>query len=283
MKRFRIGSYATFNIAKHPAAAVQKIKEYIANGQAVAFSGRVLCGYGKNLPMQHGVIYETSITIGADGKPAGHGQLVVGYDDDIGIPSNPGALLIQNSFGTDWPRSAGATHSLAPPGMAYWSYNSFEQTQRLAAVAYPRAQRRPSGVRLSSSPNAPAGWITQGFQWAPDDRSQTAHLVLIHFFQEPVHLLQVSLTQPGGQTITATGNYNQNISTGYSYLSRTDGNAFLPGTWTVSLQGKDMDGNSVSYTGSVQVGQSEPNSLPGASMSGQIITDSTGAPVLLSP
>lgn len=281
MKRFRIGSYATFNIHNDPDAAVQKIKEYIANGQAVAFSGRVLCGYGKNLPMQHGVIYETSYTIGADGKPAGHGQLVVGYDEDVGIPNNPGALLVQNSFGTAWPASAGATHSLAPPGMAYWSYNSFKRTQHLAAVAYPRALRRPTGVRLSGSPAAPAGWITQAFQWAPDDPSPPAHLILMHFFQEPVHLSHVSLTEPGGQAITATGDYGQNISTGYTYLKRTDGNAFLPGAWTVSLQGNDMNGNSVNYTGSIMVGQAEPNSLPGASMAGQTITDSTGTVVQL--
>ncbi len=277
MKRFRIGSYATFHIHNNPHAAVQRIKEYIANGQAVAFSGRVLCGYGKNLPMQHGVIYETSYTIGADGKPAGHGQLVVGYDEDVGIPGNPGALLIQNSFGTAWPASAGATHSLAPPGMAYWSYNSFKRTQQLAAVAYPRALRRPAGVMLSGSPAAPAGWITQAFQWAPHDPSPTAHLILMHFFQEPVHLSHISLTEPGGQAITATGGYGQNISTGYTYLKRTDGNAFLPGAWIVSLQGTDMSGNSVSYAGSINVGQGEPNSLPGASMAGQTITDSTGA------
>jgi hypothetical protein len=281
MKRFRIGSYATFNIHNDPDAAVQRIKEYIANGQAVAFSGRVLCGYGKNLPMQHGVIYETSYTIGADGKPAGHGQLVVGYDEDVGIPNNPGALLVQNSFGTAWPASAGATHSLAPPGMAYWSYNSFKRTQHLAAVAYPRALRRPTGVRLSGSPAMPAGWITQAFQWAPNDPSPPAHLILMHFFQEPVHLSHVSLTEPGGQAITATGEYGQNISTGYTYLKRTDGNAFLPGAWTVSLQGNDMNGNSVNYTGSIMVGQAEPNSLPGASMAGQTITDSTGTVVQL--
>ena len=283
MKRFRIGSYATFSIHNDPQTAVQRIKEYIANGQAVAFSGRVLCGYGKNLPMQHGVIYETSYTIGADGKPAGHGQLVVGYDEDVGIPNNAGALLVQNSFGTAWPASAGATHSLAPPGMAYWSYNSFKRTQHLAAVAYPRALRRPTGVRLSGSPAAPAGWITQAFQWAPNDPSTTDHLILMHFFQEPVHLSHVSLTEPGGQAITATGDYGQNISTGYTYLKRTDGNAFLPGTWTVSLQGTDMNGNSVNYTGSIVVGPAEPNSLPGASMAGQIITDSTGAVAQLSP
>jgi hypothetical protein len=281
MKRFRIGSYATFNIAKRPQAAVQKIKEYIANGQAVAFSGRVLCGYGKDLPMQHGVIYETSIII-KDGKPAGHGQLVVGYDDDIGIPNNPGALLIQNSFGTTWPASAGATHSLAPPGKAYWSYNSFEKTQHLAAVAYPRALRQPTGVRLSGSADAPSGWITDAFQWAPDRPRSTDHLILMHFFQEPVHLSHVSLTEPGGQTITATGNYGQNIGNGYSYLSRTDGKSFLSGTWRVSLEGTDLSDKSVSYTGSIQVGQPEPNSLPAASMAGQIITDSTGAVAELS-
>src|SRR4029077_16433655 len=199
--------------------------------------------------MQHGVIYETSITI-KDGKPAGHGQLVVGYDDDIGIPNNPGALLIQNSFGTEWPASAGATHSLAPPGKAYWSYNSFEQTQHLAAVAYPRALSRPTGVMLSGTPDAPAGWIPQAFQWAPDVPSPTAHLILMHFFQEPVHLSHVSLLEPGGQMITPTANYDQNMGNGYSYLSRTDGNAFLPGTWSVSLQGTDTNGKAVSYTGS---------------------------------
>jgi len=282
MQRFRIGSYAVFNIHDHPQAAVQRIKEYIANGQAVAFSGRVLCGYGKNLPMQHGAIYETSYIV-KDHKPAGHGQLVVGYDDDVGIPRKPGALLVQNSFGTAWPASAGATHSLAPPGMAYWSYNSFMQTQQLAAVAYPRALRRPTGEQLSGSHDAPPGWITEVFQWAPDNPSPKAYLILMHFFQEPVHLSHISLTQPGGSIITATGNYGQNISTGYSYLSRTDGNAFLPGTWTVSLEGTDMDGNSVSYTGSILVGQAEPNSLPGASMAGQLITDSTGAVALISP
>jgi hypothetical protein len=38
MHRFRIGSYAVLNIQKNPHA-LQLIKEYIANCQAVAFSG----------------------------------------------------------------------------------------------------------------------------------------------------------------------------------------------------------------------------------------------------
>jgi hypothetical protein len=208
--------------------------------------------------------------------------LVVGYDDDVGTPGNQGALLIQNSFGTAWPASAGATSSLAPPGMAYWSYNSFEQTQKLAAVAYPRAPGPPTGVRVSGSRHAPLASITRAFQWAPDDPSAT-YLILTHFFLDPVLLWQISLTEPGGQAITATGGYGQNISTGYTYLQRTDGHAFISGTWAVSLQGTDISGNPVSYTGSVDVGHAEPNSPSEASMAGQIITDSTGAIVLLSP
>ena len=137
-------------------------------------------------------------------------------------------------------------------------------------------------MRLSGSRRAPLASITGAFQWAPDGPPPKAYLILTHFFQEPVLLSHVSLTEPGGQAITATGSYGQNLSTGYT-LQRTDGNTFISGTWAVSLQSTDMNGNSVTYTGSIEVGQSEPNSLPEASMAGQTITDSTGAIASLSP
>jgi hypothetical protein len=38
--------------------------------------------------MQDGVIYETSYIIGANGQPPGHGELVVGYDDNVGTPGD---------------------------------------------------------------------------------------------------------------------------------------------------------------------------------------------------
>jgi hypothetical protein len=95
--------------------------------------------------------------------------------------------------------------------------------------------------------------------------------------------LAVSLTKPGGQAITATGNYGQNLGTGYAYPQRNDGNTFISGMWAVFLQGTDMNGNPVTYTGSIEVGQSQPNSFPEASMAGQTITDSTGAVAWLSP
>ncbi|HEV3112143.1 MAG TPA: C1 family peptidase [Candidatus Binataceae bacterium] len=275
MQRFRIGSYAAFHIDSDPSSAVEMIKEYIANGQAVAFSGSVLCGYGKNLQLQDGVIYETSIM-----PMSGHGQLVVGYDDNVGTPGKTGALLIQNSFGTDWP-PASAGLSAAPPGMAYWSYDTFKKTQKLAAVAYPRATA-PTGVKLKGSKHPAVASITRAFQWAPDGQPGV-YLVLTHFFHDLMFLNSVALTEPGPGHTTATAEYKQYISTGYSYLKRTDSNAFLAGTYAVTLGGHDVAGNPVTYTGSVEVGTPHPDMPPGKSMAGQIITGSTGVAAALSP
>ena len=51
--------------------AIDLIKAFIRNGQPVAFSGKVLCGYAKSPVFENGVIYETA-TI----PESGHGQLV---------------------------------------------------------------------------------------------------------------------------------------------------------------------------------------------------------------
>ncbi len=274
MKRFRIGSYAAFSIQADPQAAVQLIKEYIAQGQAVAFSGHVLCGYCSPT-LQDGVIYETKYIVGPPPKkPSGHGQLVVGYDDDVGLPGKKGALLIQNSFGTAWPPASSG--SPAPPGMVYWSYKTFADTQLNAAVAYPRSPGPPAGVRLSRSVHAPRASITRAFQWAPDP-PQGVYLILTHFFHDPVFLDSVELTEPGAKGVTATATYQHYISTGYSYLTRTDGKAFLSGTWAVTLEGTDVGGNPITYTGLVVIGGPRPNMPAGASMAGQTITGSTGA------
>jgi hypothetical protein len=278
MQNFRIGSYAAFHIDTDPAAAVEQIKQFIANGQAVAFSGNVLCGYGTAPQFQDGVIYATAMKP----PPAGHGQLVVGYNDKVGTPGKTGALLIQNSFGTAWPPTS-AGPSAAPPGMAYWSYNSFEKTQLLAAVAYPRLTSATGAPLLrSNSSTAPTAAIMRAFQWAPGDQPG-AYLILMHFFQEPVFLDSVVLTEPGSSPVTATAVYGQYISSGYSYLKRTDMNAFLTGTYKLTLNGHDVQGRAVTYTGSVKIGAPRPSKPQGKSMAGQSITGSTGAPATLSP
>jgi hypothetical protein len=278
MQSFLIGSYAAFHIDTNPAAPVDLIKQFVANGQAVAFSGKVLCGYGKTPQFQNGVIYETATVP----PPSGHGQLVVGYNDKVGTPGNTGALLVQNSFGTTWPPTTGGK-SAAPAGMAYWSYNTFETTQLLAAVAYPRSTSL-SGVPLlrASSSAAPIAGNARAFQWAPGTQPG-AYLILMHVFDEPALLDSVALTEPGSAPTTATAVYGQYISNGYSYLKRTDGNAFLSGTYKLILNGHDLQGQPISYTGSVKIGGALPAALPGKSMAGQSITGSTGAPATLSP
>ncbi|WGJ13431.1 hypothetical protein QEV83_12050 [Methylocapsa sp. D3K7] len=278
MQNFLIGSYAAFHIDTNPAAAVDLIKQFISAGQAVAFSGKVLCGYGKTPQFQNGVIYETATVP----PPSGHGQLVVGYNDKAGTPGNTGALLIQNSFGTTWPPTSGGK-SAAPAGMAYWSYNSFETTQLLAAVAYPRSTSIAGALLLrASSSAAPTAAIGRAFQWAPGTEPG-AYLILTHIFLEPALLDSVMLTEPGSAPVTATAVYGQYISNGYSYLKRTDGSAFLAGTYKLTLNGHDLKGQAVTYTGSVKIGGSRPVTAAGKSMAGQSITGSTGAPATLSP
>jgi hypothetical protein len=167
--------------------------------------------------------------------------------------------------------------------MVYWSHSSFEQLQMKAAVAYPRSPGPPSGFRLSGSPHAPLASITRAFQWAPDSSPQATYLVLTHFFHDPVLLDKVELTEPGGKGVTATAVYGQFISTGYSYLTRTDGKGFVSGNWAVTFEGTDVDGHPVAYTGTVFVGTPQPNMPSGASMAGQNITGSTGANAQISP
>ena len=159
MQRFQIGSYAVFRIFKNPAA-VQMVKEYLANGQAVAFSGSVLCGYCNATPLFNGVIYETAIV-----PNSGHGQVVVGYDDDVGMLGNTGALLVQNSFGTNWPPAASGP-SPAPRG---WSFGPITPS------------RRPRGWGLSNirarlaRPLGPGFLAEVTFRWPPSHARFNGH------------------------------------------------------------------------------------------------------------
>jgi ComEC/Rec2-related protein len=134
----------------------------------------------------------------------------------------------------------------------------------------------------SNSSTAPTAAIMRAFKWAPGDQPG-AYLILMHFFQEPVFLDSVVLTEPGSSPVTATAVYGQDISSGYSYLKRTDMNAFLTGTYKLTLNGHDVQGRAVTYTSSVKIGAPRPSKPQGKSMAGQSITGSTGAPATLSP
>lgn len=274
--RLRIGSFATFQITSQNGIA--RIKEYLANQQAVAFSGYVYNGYGNSggPPLTDGYFYAPT-NLGYSG---GHGQLLVGFDDNRGAPGlAPGMLLVQNSFGSNWP----ASDSKAPRGMLYWSYETFLRTQRLAAVAYPYDPSPPSGTLLASNDaRAPVAAIKRAYQWAPA-ADGAVWLIFIHHLAEPVRITQIGVTEPAPSNRTAIGGYGQFLSWGYTYLRRTDGKSFLPGVYQVKYQAQTLDGQAVAYTGSVTVGAPLPNNpaAAGFAAAGNDLFDSAGKAVFV--
>lgn len=270
MSRFRIGSYAVIPVAGN-SGAVGEIKSQLDAGQAVAFTGLVLCGYAKQPHFSHGVIYDTATV-----PNSGHGQLIVGYDDKIGRDKQHGAFLVQNSFGTSWPpRGSG---SAAPPGKAYWSYDTFSATQVMAAVAYPVADGLGGNHLQASVGNAASGTVSRSYQWTPGNSDTSVYLIVRLAFAAPVTLNEVWLTEPSGSTLQARAVYGQNVSAGYAYLKRNDGKSFLSGSYKLTLKTTTLDGAPVTYDGKVKVKKlKKAGTLVPASMQGASITGPTGA------
>ena len=263
-QRLRIGSFATFTIKNNAAtnaATISRIEEYLANQQAVAFSGTVYSGYGSasGPPLTDGYFYADGLA-----SSGGHGQLLVGYDMNAGAKNKtPGMLLVQNSFGNLWPDQ----ESKAPKGMLYWSYQTFLNNQSFAAVAYPYDPSPPKGVMLASTdPKAPVAAVERAFQWSPSLEQGETWLILWHHIAEPIRITSIALTEPGSVQAVAIGKYGQYISSGYTYLRRADAMQFLPGDYTLKMQALTLDGTAIQYTGVVTVGSARPASAPPASM-----------------
>lgn len=272
MSRFQIGSYAVIPINNNPGA-VPQIKAHLQAGQAVAFTGRVLCGYAQNPSFKSGVIYDTAVI-----PNSGHGQLLVGYDDKMGREGERGAFLVQNSFGTSWPPANSG--SAAPAGQAYWSYGTFNATQSLAAVAYPVTGELGKTRLQSSTIDAPIASVVRAYQWTPGNGSTSVFLILQLGFQSPVKLTQLWLTEPGKGDMQVQAVYGQYISAGYAYLKRTDGKSFLSGSYKLTLKTGEGGSSSVTYTGKVKIKKlKKAGDLAPASMQGVAILGPTGTPV----
>ncbi|MFO1324336.1 MAG: hypothetical protein U1F15_09745 [Burkholderiales bacterium] len=277
-KRLRIGSFATFSVNQPDALGL--IKGYLANDQAVAFSGPVFKGYNPSPALTDGVFYDVPANLI---KNSGHGQLLIGYDNNAGANGRKGALLVQNSFGTGWPGTASG--SVAPPGKLYWSYDTFTSTQTFAAVAYPYDPSPPTGAMFTPTlATAPVAAIERAFQWAPGG-GPNVYLIFIHHLADPVRITSVAIREPASGGAAATGAYGQYLSKGYTYFVRKDGKEFLPGTYQVKYQAQLVDGSAVNYTGTVTVGHALPTTPAAASLAaaeGKLF-DTTGQAALVAP
>lgn len=245
--RFRIGSYSTFLI--HPDQRAF-IKALLAAGHAIAFSGLVFENYG-DPTLEFGVFGTNSGEQPPLIPNSGHGQLVVGYDDEKGDPSAPGAFLIQNSFGTAWPPS-----DPQADGRIWWAYETFFRSQRLAAVAYPRAASVPSHGELQSALQGSRAFITGVRQWVDPDSTANVYLIIELQFTAPVELKSITVTEPGTGT-EVEQHYALPFSTGYVFFRRADGAQFAHGDWKIRV-GVGIGGTAGEYTGTIDVNPSVP-------------------------
>src|SRR5262249_15171389 len=143
--------------------------EHLASGRAVAFAGRVFTHFATELPLVNGAYYapfDPPFCEPSPTAPCGHGMLLVGYDDTLGDETNPGAFLVQNSFGINWP-PGGA--SPAPPGMFYLAYSAFFQSQVNAQTAFPLDRTVPLAQPLAASPGGgPSAYVSLAYDWVDD-------------------------------------------------------------------------------------------------------------------
>jgi hypothetical protein len=105
-------------------------------------------------------------------------------------------------------------------------------------------------------------------------------LILLHEFAAPVTLTSIALTEPGAAGQSATGGYGKYLSTGYTYLKRGDGQQFLSGEYAIALQATTLDGEAITYGGTVAIPAAQPTNPPEAAMAAPI-WDTTGAEAII--
>jgi hypothetical protein len=282
---FKIAGFSSRKISFADMQEVLPImKAVLASGFPIAFSGLVPDDYG-HLTLQNGVYYPQNFVANS-----GHGQFIVGYDDNMGAPGkSKGAFLVQNSFGTLWPF---IDSNPAGGGRIWYSYEGFFLGQSMVATAYPlssNASATAGSLLHANKAGAPRVTVTRSYQWTPDGRQ--VYFIVQLAFSEPMRLSQISITENPPTSVTASGGYgslNGNfLSQNYAFFQRSDGKAFLTGRYTLQLQTakaaqQDDTGTLYTYSGQIAIGPPRHANLSRASMQGAVILDSILAPAILS-
>lgn len=242
--RFKIGSWQFVSPTDR-----ELVKAHLAEGLPLAFAGRVYVGFGDPTLDSDGVYhgsdaFEMNPTTG---QLAGHGMFLVGYNDTMGDPElGQGAYLIMNSFGNDW----------AENGFIWMSYEAFENSQLTAFTAQPLIPfDSNNGTLLTANPDQngiPQAVLMDGFQWVDPSADPTeVYLIFTYQFEAPVQVIEFVMEGPSGAMASHPVNAWQNNS--YNWFLRKDGQQFLSGTYTVTINATTQDGTDVSYTGTLDV------------------------------
>jgi hypothetical protein len=208
---------------------------------------------------QHGAFACIASTTTGSGC-AQHGVAIVGYDDNkIGPDGKAGAVLIMNSFGTDWGKK----------GFMWMSYESLASIYLAGTLAFPP---QPSGGL-----GAPAA-VADAFQWVEQRAGEVprTHLIVETAFAEALPDAEVTITAPEGRR--ARHHYAQPFRHGYVYFTRHDGKQFEAGMYAVEMRSS----NSATLTANVRVELDTESDLPPAPLPDDL-TGSNGQPATLDP
>jgi hypothetical protein len=100
----------------------------------------------------------------------------------------------------------------------------------------------------------PNGYLDEAFQFAEVDAAtgqMLTYLVFFYHFDEAVFIRTITVTDPFGDS--ATQAYEVWYSDGYVYFVRDDGFQWQSGTYTLVFETETQTGNSITYTGQVEV------------------------------
>lgn len=183
---------------------------------------------------------------------------IVGYDDALG------ALKIQNSFGTTW----------GEQGYIWMSYPTFEAIYLAGTIAFAPPASSGAMARDVATPSAAAD---AGFQWVDHRDAGTAKtdLIFTSTLDRPLALGTITITTPDGRILAH--DYGHWFRKGHHYVTRHDGKQFLPGAYTVRLQGTTRAGETVTFESTVDVALAPGETLPAAPI-GNDVTGSNGQP-----
>lgn len=238
--RFLIGSYKVFSkISGKKSAYLPTFKALLQHGHAIAFSGKVARKYGLQSPALTGDVF--TAPNGFIPK-SGHGQVIVGYDDGKGPH---GAFLVQNSFGPGW--NPGPSSDPGRNGRIWWDYDAWFASQNYALVMYSNAPLGSAGTALRTSGSGPRLLVTSAHSYT--DAGGKHHAVFVTQSSEPVTITKLHVVPKTGKPVNVK--LDEKMRLGYQYVTRKL--AFPPGPCAVAYTVTTTNGNSVTYTGSVDI------------------------------